>query len=170
MLPQYFCRYYFKGLASCLFLACVTIPWVTEANTPSQSETPVTAARFLNLPMHFMKNEGQIDPCVDFISRGPGYTLFLTPTQAVFALSSTRAVTEHERRSSRHSHDRIVEQTHLQMNLIGADPHALLEATEQLPGTVNYLIGNNPEKWRSNIPTFEKVKYHEVYPGISLIY
>jgi uncharacterized repeat protein (TIGR01451 family) len=171
MFPQFSCRDYFNRLVSCLFLACATIPWVTEANTPSQSNTPMIAAQLFNIPMHFVKNKGQTDSGVDFISRGPGYTLFLTPTQAVFALSSTRETMEHqERRRSRDPHDRMVEQTHLQMNLMGANPHAVLESIDPLPGTVNYIIGNNPEKWRLNIPTFEKVKYHEVYPGISLIY
>jgi len=64
----------------------------------------------------------------------------------------------------------MVEQTHLQMNLVGANPHAVLEAVDQLPGAVNFFVGNREEDWKLNVPSFEKVKYHEVYGGISLVY
>ena len=39
-----------------------------------------------------------------------------------------------------------------------------------MPGIVNYFIGNNPAKWHTNIETFGKVRYSELYPGIDLVY
>jgi len=33
---------------------------------------------------------------------------------------------------------------------------------------VNYFIGNNPEKWRTNVPTFQSVQLGEVWPGIKV--
>ena len=36
--------------------------------------------------MSFEANNGQIDAEVKFLSRGRGYTLFLTPTEAVLML------------------------------------------------------------------------------------
>ncbi len=41
-----------------------------------------------HIPLYFEPNEGQSDPQVKFISRGSGYSLFLTPAEAVFALRS----------------------------------------------------------------------------------
>jgi hypothetical protein len=41
---------------------------------------------------------------------------------------------------------------------------------DQLPGTSNYFIGNDPAKWRTNVPTYAKVKYEEIYSGIDLVY
>ena len=38
------------------------------------------------LPLGFEANRGQTDGDVKFVSRGPGYTLFLTSTEAVLAL------------------------------------------------------------------------------------
>ena len=38
------------------------------------------------LPLRFEANQGQTDPQVKFLSRGRGYTLFLTPSEAVMAL------------------------------------------------------------------------------------
>ena len=34
----------------------------------------------------------------------------------------------------------------------------------------NYFIGNDPAQWHTNIPTFARVRYAEVYPGIDLVY
>ena len=47
---------------------------------------------------------------------------------------------------------------------------ALPSAEDQLPGKVNYLIGNDPARWRASVPTFAKVRYPNVYRGVDLIY
>ncbi len=41
-------------------------------------------------PMSFQPNVGQLPPEVKFFSRGPGYQLFLTPTEAVFSFVGRR--------------------------------------------------------------------------------
>ena len=56
------------------------------------------------------------------------------------------------------------------MKLTGASTSALVTSTDELPGKANYFIGNDPKKWRTNIPTYAKVKYQDVYPGVDLIY
>ena len=39
-----------------------------------------------------------------------------------------------------------------------------------MPGKSHYFIGNDPAKWRTNIPTFARVKYEGVYPGMDIVY
>ena len=56
------------------------------------------------------------------------------------------------------------------MTLEGANPSPAIDGAEPLPGIVNYFIGNDPAKWRTNIPTYAKVQYQEAYPGIDLAY
>jgi hypothetical protein len=56
------------------------------------------------------------------------------------------------------------------MNLVGANPDAAVEGLNELEGKVNYLIGNDPAQWRTNIPTFSRVRYSEVYRGIDVVY
>lgn len=58
----------------------------------------------------------------------------------------------------------------LRMKLVGANPKAKVIALEELPGKSNYFIGNDPRKWRTDVPTFAKVRYEGVYPGIDLVY
>ena len=63
-----------------------------------------------------------------------------------------------------------IEQTVLHMKLVGANPAPRVVGLEKLPGKANYFIGNDSTKWRTNIPTYAKVKYENVYPGMDLVY
>ncbi len=56
------------------------------------------------------------------------------------------------------------------MKLVGANRAAKAMALDELAGKVNYFLGNDPAKWRTNVPTYAKVKYRSVYPGIDLVY
>ena len=73
----------------------------TPAN-PTPADAPAKARlaeKFGKLPLSFEANQGQIDEQVKFISRGPGYDLFLTSTDAVLRVQSR----EHLRRISRNN-------------------------------------------------------------------
>ena len=37
-----------------------------------------------------------------------------------------------------------------------------------LPGKVNHINGNDPSKWRTGQPTYERVTYNGIYPGIDI--
>src|SRR5206468_683713 len=53
---------------------------------------------------------------------------------------------------------------------VGANSEPRVSGLEELPGKANYFIGNDPAKWRPNVPTYAKVRYEGIYPGIDLIY
>jgi hypothetical protein len=98
--------------------------------------------------MSFEPNRGQTDRHVEFIARGAGYGLFLAPTQATLALRSTR----------------------LDMKFVGANPAPAIQGLEVLPGITNYFIGDDPSRWHTGIPTYGKVSYVGLYPGIDLTF
>jgi hypothetical protein len=112
---------------------------------------PLSAASdtYGKLPLSFETNQGQTDARVRFLARASGYTLFVTANEAVFA-----------------GRDGLVER----MKLIGANPKPRFEPLDKQPGISNYFIGNNPEKWRTNIPNYGKVALKDVYPGIDLVF
>ena len=148
------------GLALCLAQE------VIASDLPQQSSA--AKQQFYSLPMHFEPNVGQIDRSVDYVSRGPGYTVFLTPSQAVLSLKTQNDPVEPQQ-SGRKKQAQL-SQTSFAMKLVGANAHATAQGQEQLQGTVNYFLGNEPAQWRSSIPLFAKVKYAEVYPAIDLLY
>src|SRR5437016_11123222 len=56
------------------------------------------------------------------------------------------------------------------MRLVGANPAPEVAGVGELPGKSNYFLGNDPTKWRTNVSTYAKVEYREVYPGVNLVY
>ena len=111
------------------------------------------ASAYGHLPLSFEPNQGQTDPQVKFLARGGGYGLYLTGNEALLALHSA------EKQNSI-----------IRMSLDRANSGEIVDAQDELPGKSNYFIGNDPAKWHRNIPQFSRVRYHDVYPGIDLVY
>jgi hypothetical protein len=155
---------------------------------------PITQARmsedYGKLPLSFEVNRGQTDGEVKFLARGQGYTLFLTSTEAVFQLRTADGGWRNGRMeeipklpipnskpaistpkilnppsATRHPPSAV-----LRMKLVGANPEPQVAGVEELPGTSNYFIGNDPTKWRTDVPNYARVEYQDVYPGIDLAY
>ncbi len=126
-----------------------------------------------DLPLSFEANQGQADHNVRFLSRGSGYTFFLTPGEAVLAFSSDRTNTNTNTNTNkdRANKDRVNEdQAVLHMRLDGSNSSARVSGVDRLPGTSNYFFGQDPSQWRTGVPTYRKVAYDNIYPGINLVY
>ena len=99
----------------------------------------------------FESNQGQEDSTVKFLMRNSEYTLFLTAQEAVLAASAASS--------------------NAQMRLSLAGSRASdVEGVDPLPAKANYFLGNDPSRWLHNIPTFTRVRYRGVYPGVDLEY
>jgi len=141
---------------------------VDTVSTQAAKLEPANAAKsasirqdYGKLPLSFEANQGQVDPQVKFTARGKGFSLFLTGSSAVLALTQGEAAKPaHAGRTT----------DVVRMELMGANPNAGVSGAEQLSGTANYFIGSDPSKWHSNIPAFASVRYVNVYNGIDLVY
>jgi hypothetical protein len=58
----------------------------------------------------------------------------------------------------------------IRKQFLGTNPECLIEGSSALPGTVNIFRGSDPDQWKANIPTFKELTYHNLYPGIDLVY
>ncbi|MEW5910605.1 MAG: hypothetical protein AB1659_12440, partial [Thermodesulfobacteriota bacterium] len=129
------------------------------------------ARAFGQLPLHFEANRGQFDDGVEYFSRGNGFSLFLTANEAVFAIQPSESNESFKgipnAKTPFHSPGPPV---FLRFQLLDANPQSDVSASDPLPGETNYLIGNDPNRWRAHIPNYAKVHYSGVYPGIDLIY
>ena len=56
------------------------------------------------------------------------------------------------------------------MKLVGASAAPQVAGEEQLAGRSNYLLGNDRSHWHTDIPSFRRVRYCEVWPGIDLVW
>ncbi|HTO11676.1 MAG TPA: Calx-beta domain-containing protein, partial [Candidatus Binatia bacterium] len=114
----------------------------------------------------FEPNQGQAEAGVRFLARGRGYGLFLSPTESVLVLASPRPA------SSIAQRPRPVEALPpavVRMRLVGADAGATISGVDPLPGRNHYLVGDRSQ-WRRDVPTFARVRYADVYPGVSLVF
>jgi Abnormal spindle-like microcephaly-assoc'd, ASPM-SPD-2-Hydin/Beta-propeller repeat len=131
------------------------------------------------LPLSFQENLGQTDPQVRFISSGSGYKLFLTAQEAVLKMQhSGHALVSPRNRAAdlksllkAREAARAGQQTAvLRMRLRGTNPQTEITGLNKLPGKTDYFIGSDPKAWRTNVPSYGRVKYSEVYPGVDLIF
>jgi hypothetical protein len=197
------------------------------------SEAAGPRATYLQAPLSFEANAGQADAEVKFLSRGPGYALFLTPAEIVLSLrgasgqsssverpsageaeegkrgkgeketglaasgqrsvvgsqvsvasgqlpvasdqsNPTQHATHHPEDASRLSPLAaplpLGTSRSVRLRLEAANPAPTLTPLDALPGAVNYFRGSDPTQWRTNVTTFAKVRYEQVYPGINLIF
>ncbi len=137
--------------------------------------TPVVAPNFGKLPLSFVPNAGQTDPAVRFQVRGMGGTIFFTDGEVVLALPATqaRATGANVRVAGMLGQDPpIVVQppTVVRMQFVDAALVPTVAGAERLPGVVNYLIGSDPARWRTNLPTYADIVYQHLYDGIELRY
>lgn len=138
---------------------------VQSAGAVSPKVSALALDNYGKLPLSFEVNHGQADGRVKFLSRGRGYSLFLTSNEAV--LSLRRSSTDPKQKLNT---DDSQTGSILRMKLVGANAGAAVAGAEELPGKSNYFIGNDPKNWRTNLPTYAKVKYQDVYPGVDLVY
>gem|GEM_PF-595499 len=171
------------NVRSLAWLTLVTLALASSAQ--AQSLAPGTAKKSLRpvtpklvegygrLPLGFEVNRGQSHSKVKFLTRGPQHAVFLTDeAEAVFSLSVPRkdsqTPSKFQRRPSAKRQKRDAET--IRIRLAGTQVPKRVEGLEPLPGKTNYFIGKDSKKWITNVPTYAKIAYREIYPGIDLVY
>jgi uncharacterized repeat protein (TIGR01451 family) len=164
---------------------------VLPTQAPSATVDDATKSKMLDalakVPMSFEVNQGQTDQRVQFLSRGAGYTLFLTRDSAVLALpvpSTGPKPSAPSISTSAHALPYVPTspqisvpsqgapraETVLNMHIVGANPRAQISGVGKQEARTNYFIGNDPAQWHTKIANYEKVRYAGVYPGVDLVY
>jgi hypothetical protein len=125
-------------------------PARAAAEQVSPSGAQSAEAQLARLPLTFEANRGQTAARVDYFARAAGYDVWLTNGDAVLRTDGNRPSV-------------------LRMHHVGslaAGPH---HGVGRQPGETNYLVGDASE-WVRGIPSYKRVRYEDVYPGIDLSY
>jgi hypothetical protein len=120
-------------------------------------------ANLAGAPLLFEPNAGQTDPGVSFTASSSSGRLFFTPREVALYLRS----------STEWSGPQSVTDTHItpvRLAFLGANPAPTLEQGSRTQARVNYMLGNDPSRWRTNLPTYDSITYRSLYPGIDLTY
>src|SRR5438552_7500104 len=119
-----------------------------SASVPKARERRVERA-YGRLPLSFIPNDGQTDQRVRYYARGAGFSFYFTQSGAVLSFAEGKRGVA------------------LGLRFPGANPNVRLEARGQREGKVNYLTGT---KAHTKIPTYRKIVYRELWPGIDLVF
>jgi RHS repeat-associated protein len=127
--------------------------------TPAVAGHPSLDQAFAHVPLAFEPNVGQVSGAnadqVQYLSHGPGYSLFLTGNAAVLSLA---------RPGSPGVSDVVKEQ------FVGASPSPQVAAGQELASRSNYFTGSDPSAWHTDVPQYGQVTYQNLYPGVDARY
>ncbi|SPE60417.1 conserved exported hypothetical protein [Verrucomicrobia bacterium] len=149
-----------------LFLSLATL-----LTLDARAESPQTSWKAVLREFCFETNRGQAPAPAVFVASGPNYQFQLAPAQAQLVL---RKVNRADLASPRDRENLIAPRGQwtraLRLQFLGADARAAIHGQTQLPGKINYLIGNDPNRWRRDVPIWSKAEVEGLYPGISVVY
>jgi len=136
---------------------------VVNSPRPASSNQRVSE-NLADLPLLFEPNVGQ-DKAGEFLSRGRGYSLSISPSRASFAFHRQAPGLQKAELAPRRAGS-----SSLTLHLVGADSGSKGHALQEARAKTFYYLGNDRSKWRRSVPNYERVNYPTVYPGVDLAY
>jgi len=133
----------------CVLTAAFSVLLTPRPEMGRTSGTAEAASVTVRPPLLFTSNEGQADERVRFLGQVPGFSVAFTSEGPTFRLGQGEP---------------------LHLRLVGARDGTVVEGRRKRAGTVNYLIGNDPDKWLRGLSTYGEVVYREPWPGIDLAF
>ncbi len=142
-------RWYIGWLAL-LILLTISVPAAGRAERDTLSTGPTAT---------FTANEGQWETPIRYAAQLHNAALFLEADAVTIALRQPIAHPAPQATLPRcHAY---------RMTFPGAAPSSPTGSRQQ-KGYTNYLLGNDPARWRSHVPSYSTVTYPDLYPGIDL--
>jgi len=150
------------------------------------SEHPATSSArqrdFGKLPVYFVENRGQMDDRVAYYIQGSDKTIYFTPEGVTFALTVPlrRAVTRprqfmrdpelfQARLKGRAPEPPPLKRWVVKLDFVGANPNVRPMGQDRTEAVISYFKGR-PEEWHTGLPTYARIVYPELWPGIDLVY
>jgi hypothetical protein len=100
-------------------------------------------------PIDFVENRGQWGAAVKFSARRGAMMASFEERAIRLRLGKERPAT-------------------VALNFEGASRRARLAGENERAGRYNFYVGNNPKRWRANVPTYGGVVYRGLYEGVDL--
>jgi hypothetical protein len=135
----------------------------------ADDSTELKRTNYGAFPLVFEQNNGQTDKAVKFVSRGPGYTLYLTKSEAMFSLKrpSETDIASAQLQSKRDAARNKMQSDDLKMHFAGANSNPTIAGVDEALTKTNYYIG---KKRIENLPNYGRVNYKGLYDGIDAIF
>jgi uncharacterized repeat protein (TIGR01451 family) len=151
-------------LVAALFLFASTLQAQSSVTDAAPAVLPADFGA--GLPLSFEPNQGQTDRRVQYLTRGPGYSLYLTGSETVLVLQRLSSPPQAAPVRSQATPGQQV----LRFQWQDANLAPRFTGEAPLPGFSNYFSGSNPLNWHTHIPTVGRVRVHGIYPGVDMVY
>src|SRR5438105_14840114 len=122
-------------LACVIALALMLLAFAKSRQAGAEKVERRILNKSVTLPLAFVPNAGQTDPRVRYFAHTNSASFYFTDCEAVFSF---------HRGKKRHA---------LRLSFPGAKQTPQIEGTQLGTGKVNYLIGNDKTRWRTDLPT-----------------
>src|SRR5262249_875722 len=150
-----------RGMLAAVALATVAVALTrgetgSAASNPPASITPAQA--FANLPLTFIENSGQRDARIRYYAQGTRFAFYFTPRDIALTFLKTSATPDATASTGGYA---------LSMRFVGGSPSARIEGA-RAQGSVNYLVGSDPSRWRTGLPAYTEIVYRDLWPHVDL--
>jgi len=134
--------------------------------------------QILSSSVFFTVNQGQFSSEVLFQSHIPGATVYFCRDKVVSVLTRENEAgngTDQNDQTFLFPRGELREPRHKELISVyamfeGANPQTIVTGENLLPHYNNYFLGNDPTKWYTDVPNYQRIIYQDVYPGIDLTY
>ncbi|MEA3359575.1 MAG: SBBP repeat-containing protein [Thermodesulfobacteriota bacterium] len=141
---------------------------IDNPENPEIKKIALIQASHKKLPFLIIKNNGQLNINIAYYIKGGKYEIYFNRDKIIYHMLKTHP---HEKKYAglfRDKKDRPSTHTTFTLKPLDTSNETMLISGERLPGSINYLIGKNPENWHTDIPAFKEIIYKNLYRGIDL--
>jgi len=130
---------------------------------------------FGKTPLYFIPNQGQMDNAVAFYVQGKDKILYFSPEGITFSLDygrETPAGPDGKSGPGAKAVHRLPEASgrwNVKLEFVDANPGARPVGEKEAGAVVSYFKGQ-PDAWRTGLPTYSRIVYRDLWPGIDLAY
>ncbi len=157
---------FLSALAAALFLVLVSAAGQVRAEfADSYSLKPAASG--------FTRNDGQWPPEILYRAGANGTLYWFTQDGVYLQYTRERKLAEVRATDGPASALPLPtpdEVLMLKYSYVGINPTALIQADGEQEHKSNFFLGNDPARWRTGVPTFQKIIYDNIYDGISLCF
>jgi len=149
-----------------------------DAVQPLKPSSVKLEADFGKMPLYFIANKGQMDERVDYYVQGKDKSVYFSPEGVTFVLTSAVAPS-HSLKSGFIAGDSAIESSVeaskaterwvVKLEFVGADRDVRPLGQDDTGAVISYFKGNF-EDWHTGIPTYSRIVYRNLWPGIDLVY
>ncbi len=119
--------------------------------------------------VRFVRNQGQWDASVRYRADIPGGYLLLKEKSLMYVFFEANALVSRHAMGGNSAAARTSDMVNGHaVEVLFEGANTAIQVKEEHPNAVkcNYYIGNDPNRWATNVPTFGEIIYRDVYPGI----